>query len=215
MDSDSFPWEQLSDESNQWFSRFETYRLMGPERSILRVYRQIRQEKAGEGSKGQDKPPKSVPNSWNEAVIRFEWRKRAEAWDAHQREQRRQRYEQREHERMGEWQEVRDKLMGSVHRMIKQVDTMLKHPLIEREENNIVVAEYQGQEIPQQVITKPINFTASSPALIALRAAKLAKLTVPDEGAAILLLSGLGYEIYDGEGNAMAVDFEEQCHEEN
>jgi hypothetical protein len=72
----TFIWERGEKESNLWWSRFEKYRLMGPERSFLAVYNAWRAEKGR-------KPATSVAGSWTKAASEHNWRERAEAWDAH------------------------------------------------------------------------------------------------------------------------------------
>lgn len=70
------PWERLPDENARWFARFEAFRLAGPGRSFLGAYNGMGDQK---GPKGSD----SLPRTWRAAAIRFDWRARAEAWDAH------------------------------------------------------------------------------------------------------------------------------------
>lgn len=58
-----------------WFGRFERYRLMGPDRSILGVYNLWR------GDKGRKKAS-GVPDSWRNTAKEWGWKERAEFWDA-------------------------------------------------------------------------------------------------------------------------------------
>ena len=75
-------WERREDEPAMWFSRFdELFRPMGPERSLLGAYNAWREQ----ARKGIAKSP---ARSWSINAVKWEWRKRAEAWDAAQRERR-------------------------------------------------------------------------------------------------------------------------------
>lgn len=72
----------------RWFARFERYRLMGPRRSLLALYRWERSGAIGRdvtGRPGRPKPDgaRTVPEAWGRAASRWRWRERAEAWDAH------------------------------------------------------------------------------------------------------------------------------------
>ena len=54
-----------------WFSRFEAYRLEGPGRHLLPLYRRIRNRPKAREAGG----------SWKRALVKYEWKKRALAWD--------------------------------------------------------------------------------------------------------------------------------------
>lgn len=63
-------------ESMLWFGRFDKiYRPMGTERSLLGAYN-IWRKGAERGGKST-----SVPQSWEKAFHRLDWKSRAEAWD--------------------------------------------------------------------------------------------------------------------------------------
>ena len=75
------PWDRRPDEPDRWFQRFEAFRLLGPIRSKLAVYKADRREreKAGLGGKRQEKAgkggvPRRVPSTWDRAAARWEWR---------------------------------------------------------------------------------------------------------------------------------------------
>jgi hypothetical protein len=64
-----------------WYNRFDAYyRPLGPERSLLATYNAWR-EKAGKSGKKS-----RVPSSWDRNAQKWNWRERAEAWDAAERE---------------------------------------------------------------------------------------------------------------------------------
>ena len=69
------PWEQLEGESASWYGRFTTYRLMGDKRSFLAAY-----------NTGRKKPARSISKTWQDAVEKYNWSERVEAWDIYQRE---------------------------------------------------------------------------------------------------------------------------------
>jgi hypothetical protein len=75
------PWERQASEPNRWFARFESYRLAGPGRSLLAVYKRERQ------TAGRNTPASRVPGAWDRAATRWHWRERAESWDEQQRQQ--------------------------------------------------------------------------------------------------------------------------------
>lgn len=59
-----------------WYNRFKVYCLAGQSRTIIGAYRQV----AADEAVGMEKIT-SVPQTWSEAVRRWEWYKRAEAYD--------------------------------------------------------------------------------------------------------------------------------------
>jgi hypothetical protein len=78
----SDPWDRQPEEPNRWYARFERYRLAGPSRSILGAFNAERAEKGIS--------PKSSPSgAWKRAYVRWHWQERAEAWDEHERFERR------------------------------------------------------------------------------------------------------------------------------
>jgi hypothetical protein len=73
---DEEPWLRLPDEPNRWFSRFDQFRLMGPNRSVLGAV------KAEEAALGKRKQSERTPGSSAQASIRWHWKDRAESSDA-------------------------------------------------------------------------------------------------------------------------------------
>ena len=76
---DGEDWGRQKLESGFWYDRFTKYRLMGPKRSLLGAVN-------AERMKEQRGATKSVPASWYKAATRWNWKARAEAWDASERE---------------------------------------------------------------------------------------------------------------------------------
>lgn len=77
------PWERLPYESAKWQMRFRRYLALGPKRSVNQVFLQEQQERNVK-SRGK------VGSTWYNAVKKFEWERRAEAYDAEQSNQRAQ-----------------------------------------------------------------------------------------------------------------------------
>lgn len=73
-------WERQDNEPTLWFSRFQRFLALGRERSLLGLYNAVRREKAGKDGK-PFKVATSTPGAWDEAAKKWNWRKRAEAYD--------------------------------------------------------------------------------------------------------------------------------------
>ena len=74
-------WERQAGESGLWFSRFDKFfRPLGPERNLLRAYKNWYR-----AEKGRESQSVSAPTSWREAAEQYQWRDRAQAWDVAQR----------------------------------------------------------------------------------------------------------------------------------
>ena len=71
------PWERLPNESPRWHMRFRRYLALGSKRNVNAVYELEQAEKAGK-SRGKD------GETWYNASKRYQWERRAEAWDAEQ-----------------------------------------------------------------------------------------------------------------------------------
>jgi hypothetical protein len=76
------PWEPQPGEPNRWYARFESFRLAGPNRSLLATVNAERQQRGGRKSK-------SIPQAWAKNAQKWRWRERAEAWDDYQRQEQR------------------------------------------------------------------------------------------------------------------------------
>ena len=74
------PWERQEGESAKWHMRFRNYLTMGPKRSVHAVFEAEKQNKV-EKSRGRP------GETWYNASKKYQWQKRAEAWDAEQDEQ--------------------------------------------------------------------------------------------------------------------------------
>ena len=77
--SDQSPiWDQQPDEPARLYARFDAYRLAGPTRSIRAIYQ------VQNATKGH------APGCWYSDALAWNWKARAEAWDAFERERLRQ-----------------------------------------------------------------------------------------------------------------------------
>jgi hypothetical protein len=70
------PWDQLEQESNLWFARFDMFRLLGPSRSIPKTYRKWRERE----------DPNLKYSDWYREAKLYNWDERAAAWDEVNRE---------------------------------------------------------------------------------------------------------------------------------
>lgn len=81
MEDVTLLWERQAGESGLWFSRFDKFfRPLGPERNLLRAYKNWYR-----AEKGRESQSVSAPTSWREAAEHDQWRDRAQAWDVAQR----------------------------------------------------------------------------------------------------------------------------------
>ncbi len=113
-----------------WFRRFETYRLAGPGRAMLAVYRDERARQwadelanlPAEQQTGLDRARrgaiKSVPRSWRDAAARWDWVARAAAWDVHEAERERAEQEAEQRRLREQAREVRRGLLGAGHNLL-------------------------------------------------------------------------------------------------
>ena len=77
-----------------WFGRFNVYREMGTERSLLGAYNKVLKS---------EKRRNSIPGAWELNAKKWQWKPRAEDWDEHER----QRVEAEFREQCDEWTQGR------------------------------------------------------------------------------------------------------------
>ena len=82
-------WEQRDDEPDSWYSKFQFYLLMGVGRSMLGAYKKYITQK------GSKKLINFVPDGWDAAARRYDWKARAVAYDKSGEAQARKAYEAR------------------------------------------------------------------------------------------------------------------------
>lgn len=112
------PWSRLDKEPAQWFARFDVFRELGPGRTMEECYRRSVAE-------GKSKPSKTKrPHvSWYEASERWNWKARAEAWDAHVKAERDALLDS---ERRTRWDQDRRKAQESRRQVVQALDGLLR-----------------------------------------------------------------------------------------
>lgn len=81
MTEENHPWSRMEGETNRWFQRFEAFRVMGPGRSWLSIYRAEWRRRRESAGKSVTPEPKKVPGSWAKYAHGFQIVERAQAWD--------------------------------------------------------------------------------------------------------------------------------------
>lgn len=111
------PTEQLEGEPDLWYGRFRTYVSLGPARSVTAAYKQTLSTRSTENTRSgvNFDDLNRAPNAWYEARDRWDWERRAHAWD---REQREHMDRVTEEWRAGEMQR-RQELLGSLFGKVK------------------------------------------------------------------------------------------------
>lgn len=77
--TDSEVWDQMEGEPVYWYAKFCEYRLLGPSRTLKKIYRI-------EKAKNVDAGVVS-PEQWTTHFTKWSWKARAEAWDVQQQEE--------------------------------------------------------------------------------------------------------------------------------
>lgn len=72
-------WERMPGEPIRWFARFDHYRLMGSNRTMLGCVREMEEEEKGNGRKS-----KRVPGFWVLMAEKWRWKERVAAYDTEQ-----------------------------------------------------------------------------------------------------------------------------------
>lgn len=118
----SKPWEQQEGEPNDWYVKFDAFRLLGPNRSLTGAYNKLRHDE------GKPKA-KSSPPTWRKAANAWNWEARALAWD--QRDV--GRIEQEQDDRKRNWEALRQDQRNEEwvlgQEVIAKARTMLEHPI--------------------------------------------------------------------------------------
>lgn len=121
-------WEQAPGEPNRWYRRFEIYRRLGTNRSLLAAY-----------SQGRAKKATTVGGAWRAAAQKWDWAKRAAAWDGELSQREEAEWETRRAQlRKQEW-EASQALLDKARQML--VFPLAKTTRQERDEAGRLVAE--------------------------------------------------------------------------
>jgi hypothetical protein len=125
------PWLfPMPGENARWFSRFSKYIEMGPLRSVHAVYTS-ENEKVVE-SRGKSR---KTPGDWYDAAHRFNWTKRAEAYDAWRRKEVFTYRNAQDTERVRKLDEI-------IEQLHERVLTMLQSAMSEERFNEKLLAQY-------------------------------------------------------------------------
>lgn len=160
----SLEWERREGEPNKWYARFQTYLLLGPDRSLYAAYNAWREQS---GAKSAQKRA-GLPLSWRLAAEQWEWSSRAEQFDEHERAQ-----------QVAEWARRRDELREQewkyAQELIDKVRQMLVFPLAKTTRST--------QDGGQTVVTEvhPTTWKMSDAARMMEAASKLARLAVGED----------------------------------
>ena len=147
-----------------WYTRFDMYLSRGPGRSLLGAYNQWRID-------NHKKPSTGVPIHWQNAMKKWHWRERADAWDLAQVEERRRADEQKWRERRDE---VKEKDWDLGAKLRERAAQMLMFPVA-----RTVVTSYDDGR-PQQVI-EPADWRPADIARYVEVAVKLQRLAAEME----------------------------------
>ena len=115
-------WDQLPNEPNMWYRRFERYLRMGPTRTIIGCYNEERAEKGEEG-RGR------FPGSWARASDAWDWEARAAEYDGYHSQIAQDAWDER-------FKAFQEKKWEIVEKLLQRANQMLDFPLaeIKREE---------------------------------------------------------------------------------
>lgn len=151
MNEEGNPWEQLPDEPDVWFDRFDAYRLLGAARTIEEVFRSAK----GGRANVQGKRPS---RHWYDHAAEWNWEERAGEWDAHLREI-------AEEEELERWRtrhkQYREDLFQIADRVKGNILKMLDMPLVELEKE-LAEVDSDGRLVKKITIWKPAGWNYAS-----------------------------------------------------
>lgn len=120
--------------------------------------------------------------------VDFKWQERLKAWRSH--------FNQiKLDQRLKRWDEFCDKLEERANELVDRADQLMKHPPVERRITKKVIAEFAGQEIEQEIIVKPVRWTARDIPVYYDEASKIMKMVVGEVAIAIDLVTRQGYVV--------------------
>lgn len=132
-------WERRDGEPNKWYARFQTYLLLGASRSVYAAYNEFRDKRGAASARKRA----GLPKSWRSASEKWEWTKRAEAFDEHERAEQLQQWAQRRDElREQEWKYAQD-LLDKARQML--VFPLAKTVRAEQGDGKLVTEIYPTQ----------------------------------------------------------------------
>ncbi len=174
----------------QWYARFQIYLLLGSSRSLYAAYSEFRNKSRTNGAESARKRA-GIPQSWRAASEKWEWAKRAEAFDEHERAEQLQQWTQRRDElREQEWKYAQD--------LLDKARQMLVFPLAK------TVRSEQGDG---KTLTEiyPTQWKIADAARMLEAASKLGRLAVGEETARVGVNAHLDVTVDDFVQAARAV----------
>lgn len=164
-------WDQMVGESREAYRAFTIFRDLGPGRTIIEAARIYSGNRAHTGG--------SHIHRW---AMRWEWERRANAWDAWLRTVYQTEVERRERDAAATWVERRKTIREQEYQLgqelIKRVYTMLQYPLVEEKlATETVTDPVSGLEYATQVtILTPVRWTANTARLMIETASQVMRL---------------------------------------
>jgi len=84
QDSPSKPYDQQPGEPHKWFSRFQHFCLLGPNRTLIKAYRDLMTNPSN--GQGPARAIRTVSQTWRQKARQYDWQSRAADWDRDQRQ---------------------------------------------------------------------------------------------------------------------------------
>ena len=83
-DPSAKPYDQLPGEPHKWFSRFPHFCQLGPNRTLIKAYRDIMTSPSN--GQGPARTVRTVSQTWRQRARQYDWQSRAADWDRDQRQ---------------------------------------------------------------------------------------------------------------------------------
>lgn len=161
-------WERRDGEPNKWYDRFQIFLLAGPSRSVYAAYLAWREREGRASARDSAQKRAGLPKTWADAAAKWEWVKRAEAFDEKERQQ-----------NLVEWAKRRDALRELEwtfsQELVDKVRQMLVFPLAK----TVRTQDNDGQTIVTEVY--PTRWSIGDAARFLEAASKLARLALGEE----------------------------------
>ena len=145
------PWERQPGEPMRWYDRFDRfYRAQGPDRNIKKAYHLWREHKGRPA-----KPRTGTSSSWIDNHEKWDWKKRAEAWDMEERQLRIIAEEEKRAEMLQEhitlaralWQRG-----AATLQQMREEDTILTHEQARQYIKDGINLERQARGMPEYLL---------------------------------------------------------------
>ena len=148
-------------ENDLWFGRFHVYLMLGPERSYLAAYKQVKEKETGKKCNA-----KAVPQSWSKNYKKWQWEQRARVFDEDNRNDERMEYAERQ-------KKFREQTLALAEKMRNKADDILNLPIARR-------VTQDGQ-----TVIEPVNFNIADADRLIINGTRLGQQAlgevIPDE----------------------------------